>query len=87
MVDDFLVERPHSTPHSIITVNWDHAKQRYSFSINVLNFLYTVACDDGTMQINLPLAFEVISKNEAYTDKKTGKEKMKNHKTKNELMR
>lgn len=87
VVDDFLVEKPHSTPNSIITVNWDHAKQRYSLSINVLNFLYTVASGDGTMQINLPLAYEVVSKTEAYTDKKTGKGKMKSPKTKNELVR
>lgn len=87
VVDDFLIEKPHSTPNSIITMNWDHSKQRYSLGINVLNFLYTVASEDGTMQINLPLAFEVISKTEAYTDKKTGKEKMKSPKTKNELMR
>lgn len=87
IVDDFIVDKPHSTPNPIITVNWDHSKQQYSLSINVLNFLYTVASADGTMQINVPLAFEVISKTEAYTDKKTGKEKMKSPKTKNELMR
>lgn len=86
-VDDFIVEKPHSTPNSIITVNWDHAKQRYTLGINVLNFLYTVASEKGTMQINVPLAFEVVSKTEAFTDKKTGKGKMKSPKTENELMR
>lgn len=87
VVDDFLVEKPHSTPNSIITVNWDHAKHRYIQSINVLNFLYTVCTEDGTEQINLPLAFEVIAKTEEYTEKKTDKQKMKSPKTKNELMR
>lgn len=87
VVDDFLVEKPHSTPNSIITVNWDHAHQRYALSINVLNFLYTAAAEDGLDQINLVLAFEVIAKTEAYRDPKTGKEKMKSPKTKNELMR
>jgi hypothetical protein len=87
VVDDFLVEKPHSTPNSIITVNWDHAKQHYILSINVLNFLYTVTSEDGLGQINLPLAFEVIAKTEAYTDAKTGKGKMRSPKTKNELMR
>ena len=87
VVDDFLIEKPHSTPNPIITVNWDHAKKRYVLSINVLNFLYTASHDGGAMQVNLPLAFEVITKTEAWTDKKTGKEKMRSPKTKNELMR
>lgn len=87
VVDDFLVDKPHSTPNSIITVNWDHANQRYILSINVLNFLYTVSSDGGLGQINLPLAFEVIAKTEVYVDAKTGKEKMRSPKTKNELMR
>ncbi|MBK8563178.1 MAG: transposase [Saprospiraceae bacterium] len=86
-VDDFIVEKPHSTPNSIITVNRDHSKQQYSLGINVLNFLYTVASEDETMQVKVPLAFEVVSKTEAYMDKKSGKEKVKSPKTKNELMR
>lgn len=87
VVDDFLVDKPHSTPNSIITVNWDHARQRYVLSMNVLNFLYTVGTEDGSGQINMSVAFEVISKTEPYTDAKTGKQKMKSPKTKNELMR
>jgi hypothetical protein len=85
VVDDFLIEKPHSTPNSIITVNWDHARKKYVLSMNVLNFLYTVG--QGGESINLPLAFEVISKTEDYTDPKSGKEKKKSPKTKNELMR
>lgn len=84
-VDDFFVEKPHSTPNSIITVNWDHARQKYVLSINVLNFLYTVG--QGPEAINLPIAFEVISKTEPYLDEKTGKMKMKSPKTKNEMLR
>ena len=87
VVDDFLVEKPHSTPNPIITMNWDHAKQRYSLNITVLNFLSPVAPGGDAMQINLPVALEVVSKTEACTDKKTGKQKMKSPKTKNELMR
>ena len=30
----------YATPNSIIIVNWDHAKQHYILSLNVLNFLY-----------------------------------------------
>lgn len=84
-VDDFFVEKPHSTPNSIITVNWDHARQKYVLSINVLNFLYTIG--EGSDAINLPLAFEVVSKTEVYVDEKTGKEKLKSPKTKNEMLR
>ena len=87
VVDDFLVEKPHSTPNSIITVNWDHSRQCYSLSTSVVNFLYTVGSEDDTMQLNLPLAFEVVSKAEAYTDPKTGKEKVRSAKTKNALVR
>jgi hypothetical protein len=85
VVDDFFVEKPHSTPNDIITVNWDHARKKYVLSINVLNFLYTTGT--GSESVNLPLAFEVISKTESYLDTKTGKEKKKSPKTKNELMR
>lgn len=85
VVDDFLVEKPHSTANSIITSNWDHAQKRYVLGINVLNFLYTIGL--GKESINLPLAFEVITKTEPYKDPKTGKQKMKSAKTKNELMR
>lgn len=86
-VDDFLIEKPHSTQNAIININWDHAHQRYVQSINVLNFLYTARSPDGHIQINLPLAFEVIAKTETYEDPKTGKMKVKSPKTKNELMR
>ncbi len=85
VVDDFLIEKPHSTPNDIITVNWDHAHQKYVLSMNVLNFLYTAQTEFGT--VNLPLAFEVIAKTETYMDAKTGKPKKKSPKTKNELMR
>jgi len=86
-VDDFLIEKPHSTPNTIININWDHAHQRYVQSINVLNFLYTARSPDGQSHVNLPLAFEVIAKTEPYEDIKTGKTKMKSPKTKNELLR
>lgn len=85
VVDDFFVEKPHSTPNDIITNNWDHARKKYVLSINVLNFLYTTQSD--LVAVNLPLAFEVIAKTESYVDKKTGKTKKKSPKTKNELMR
>jgi hypothetical protein len=86
VVDDFLIEKPHSTPNTIITINWDHSKQQYIQSIPILNFLYTIEDEASEMQVNVPIAFEVIAKTEAYIDKKTGKEKFKSPKTKNELM-
>lgn len=86
-VDDFLVEKPHSTPNEIITVNWDHAKRHYILSINVLNFLYTVPSADGKSQVNLPVAFEVVSKTSPVVDPKTGKASLKSPKTKNEMLR
>jgi hypothetical protein len=85
IVDDFLVEKPHSTPNDIITTQWDHSRQKYVLGINVLNFLYTVQTDVGV--VNLPVAFEVIAKTETYIDAKTDKPKKKSPKTKNELMR
>lgn len=50
VADDFLVEKPHYEPNPIITTNWDHSKQHYTLSINVLNSLYTVTSEDGPGQ-------------------------------------
>lgn len=85
VVDDYLVEKPHSTPNTVLNVNWDHARKKYVVSANVLNFVYTAQHEGQT--VNLPIAFEVVTKTEPFTDAKTGKEKMKSPKTKNELMR
>lgn len=85
-VDDFIVEKPHSTPNEIIGTYYSHLQGDYVQGINILHFLY-LATGEYEQSLQVPVAFEILRKSEAYVDAKSGKSKMRSPQTKNELMR
>lgn len=85
ILDDSIEEKPYTDPSDLICSHWDHSKSCYVRGINFLTALYQVR-NDGK-EWSLPVAFDLVTKTEAVVDPKTGKEKKKSAKTKNERYR
>ena len=88
-IDDTIEEKPHSTENEIICWHWDHSKKPkagHVKGINIVNFLYQSPLDLDH-SISIPVAFEIVRKNESYVDSKTGEVKMRSPVTKNEMLR
>ena len=81
IIDDSIEEKPYSDENDIICWHYDHSKERTIKGINFLTALYEA------QGIALPVTFEIVSKTEPYTDKKSGKQKRKSSQTKNERYR
>jgi len=81
IVDDTIEEKPYTDENALITWHFDHTFGRNVKGVNILSFLY------HAQDITLPVAFQPIQKTEVYTDKKTGRERRKSVKTKNEYFR
>ena len=79
--DDTIQEKPYTDENDIIAWHFDHSKGRNLKGVNILNCLY------HTSRINLPLSYEIVKKDEAYRDEKSGKMKRRSRVTKNELLR
>jgi SRSO17 transposase len=80
-IDDTIEEKPYTDENDIICWHYDHSAGRTVKGVNILNCIYT---NDTA---NIPLAFEIIKKDQIVTDEKTGKQKRQSSVTKNELMR
>src|SRR6185312_10084437 len=80
-VDDSIEEKPYTDESDLICTHWDHSKGRYVRGINFLTVLYQT----GSWAV--PVAFDLVKKTERVLDKKSGKEKKKSPKTKNERYR
>ena len=81
IVDDSIAEKPYTDENEIICWHYDHAQQR---SIKGINF---VTCLYHNQGVSLPVGFELVQKTERYTDPKSGKEKRRSKRTKNEMYR
>ncbi|MDQ2730618.1 MAG: transposase [Armatimonadota bacterium] len=79
--DDSVEGKPYSDESEIICWHWDHCVGRSVKGLNLLSALYY------SKEVSLPVAFELITKTEWVTDKKTGKPKRAAKQTKNELYR
>lgn len=79
--DDSIQEKPYSDENEIICFHWDHTKGRSVKGANILNCLYF------NQDMSIPLGFDVIHKEEQFTDPKTGQEKRRSSINKNELLR
>ena len=84
-IDDLIVPKPHSRENDLIAYHFDHTVNKAVKGLNILNFLMSAPYEGQV--VNCPLSFEIISKPEVYLDPKTGKEKRRSLKTKNELVR
>lgn len=81
IVDDTIEEKPYTDENDLITWHFDHTFGRNVKGVNILSLLY------NNKDMILPVSFQPIQKTEKYTDKKTGKERRKSVKTKNEYFR
>jgi len=79
--DDTLEEKPYTDENEIVTWHFDHSKGRTVKGINILNALYHAA------DVNIPVAFEIITKPIVYSDIKTHKIKRQSKVTKNDWLR
>jgi hypothetical protein len=75
--DDSIEEKPYTDENDLICWHWDHSNQRHVKGINFLTAFYT------TETVSLPVAFDLVTKTEAYVDAKTGKQKRRSPLTKN----
>jgi len=81
IVDDSIAEKPYTDENDIVCWHYDHSQQRTIKGINFVTCLY------HSQGVSLPVGFELVRKTERYTDPKTGKEKRRSDKTKNEMYR
>jgi hypothetical protein len=79
--DDTIEEKPYTDENEIVCYHYDHTKGRHVKGINLLHCLY------HSQGVNLPLAFEVIRKDEVFVDPKTQRCKRRARVSKNELLR
>ena len=75
--DDSIEEKPYTDENDLICWHWDHSQERYVKGINFLTAFY------ATEQVGLPVAFDLVTKTEAYVDTKSGKPKRRSQLTKN----
>jgi len=81
IVDDSIAEKPYTDENDIICWHYDHSKQRNIKGINFVTCLY------HNRGVSLPVGVELVQKTERYTDPKSGKEKRRSNRTKNEMYR
>ena len=81
IVDDSIAEKPYTDENDIICWHYDHSQQRNVKGINFVTCLY------HNHGISLPVGVELVQKTEGYTDPKSGKEKRRSNRTKNEMYR
>jgi len=77
--DDTIQEKKYTDVNDIICYHYDHCLGRTVKGVNILSCIYNAE------NISIPVSFEIIKK-PLELDEKTGKEKRKSKKTKNELM-
>jgi len=81
IVDDSIGEKPYTDENDIICWHYDHSQQRTVKGINFVTCLY------HCQGVSLPIGFEIVRKTERYVDPKSGKEKRRSQRTKNEMYR
>jgi IS4 transposase len=81
VIDDTIEEKEYTDENELVCWHWDHSKGRNVKGINFLSALYVT--DHGA----LPVAFDLVTKVEAYVDEKTGNLRRKSSISKNEQYR
>ena len=72
LIDDTIEEKPYTDENDMVSYHYDHSQNRMVKGVNIVNFVcHTDLGDDE--YINVPVAFELVTKTEEYTAKKTGK--------------
>jgi DDE superfamily endonuclease len=81
VIDDTIEEKEYTDENELICWHFDHSKGRNIKGINFLSALYV------TDEAALPVAFDLVTKAEAYVDEKTGNLKRRSSISKNERYR
>ena len=81
IIDDSIEEKPYTDENDIVCWHYDHCQGRSVKGINFLTALYL------SNDLSIPVTYQIIAKNELYIDKKTGEQKRRCPKTKNEYYR
>lgn len=81
VIDDTIEEKEYTDENELVCWHFDHSKGRNVKGINFLSALYV------TEQGALPVAFDLVTKMEAYVDEKTGDLRRKSSISKNERYR
>jgi hypothetical protein len=81
VIDDTIEEKEYTDENELVCWHFDHSKGRNVKGINFLSALYVT--DQGA----LPVAFDLVTKMEAYVDEKTGNLRRKSSMSKNERYR
>jgi hypothetical protein len=81
VIDDTIEEKEYTDENELICWHWDHSKGRNVKGINFLSALYVTA------EAALPVAFDLVTKLEAFVDEKTGNLRRKSSISKNERYR
>jgi hypothetical protein len=84
-IDDFIVEKPHSSENELIAWHHSHLKGGTVKGINIVHLQYNVNYQG--QEVNLPVGFEFVRKTEIQTDEKTGESSRVSPVGKNEIVR
>ena len=79
--DDTIEEKPYTDENEVVCWHFDHTQQRSVKGINILTALVRYK------EAAFPVTYEIVHKTETYIEDKTGKEKRKSGRTKNEMFR
>ena len=78
IVDDSIVDKPHSEENALINWHYDHTRGRAVKGINFMTVLYSYG-----EQLQLPLQVHLVEKTESYFNKKRDKWALRSKRTKN----
>lgn len=78
IIGDSIEEKPSTDENELVSWHYDHSQERTIKGINFLTALYHAS------DVSLPVAFDMVTKTQAYFDPQTSKTKRKSALTKNE---
>ncbi len=77
-IDDSISEKPYTDENDLIAWHWSHSFERHVKGLEFLTAYYQVG------DVSLPIAFDLVEKNEEYVDAKTGQTKRRSPISKNQ---
>ncbi len=80
LLDDSIIEKAYTEENGLVSVHYDHSKDRYVKGINLVSAFLLLG------QASLPIAYELVVKTRR-CNCKTRKEEWKSERTKNEMFR
>jgi len=80
LVDDSILEKPHTAANELICTHWDHSQQRFVQGLNFVSLLYQAG------ELALPIAAELVAKTVPVFNTKTQKTSYQSAFSKNEYL-